>query len=379
MMRVMILVPGLPLNMDNIKGGVHSAVKNLIRGFADLDIEVRVVSFSREVKPGEDVKSAITDKIEIHYPYEGPYPYHSLNYLLKGPNIIRKHIRDFNPDIIHYQEGSSFMFTRIKGLHKKKYLQTIHGMALAEAKRKKTIKDKITWYFNGMLQLKMLPENIIHLSQFSVNLFKNHKIKHKVIIPNAIIPQYFELKPKLKTTNSLLYIGIIDNNKNLVYQLQALNELVKRGKKFTLNVLGDFSNSLYKQVIESYIKENNLEPYVIFNGWVPQSTVLKFIESSDILVVSSKHESLPMVIAESMAAGKVAVASAVGGIPEMINHGVDGYLYSLEEPNSLANILEGLYNNDEKIQEISKKAVIAAQRYNAINVAKRTIEFYKEL
>lgn len=378
-MRIMILVPGFPLDMDNIKGGVHSAVKNLINGLANFDVEVRVISFTREVKPGENVKHVITDKIEVHYPHEGPYNYHSLNYLLRGPGIIKKHISEFNPDVIHFQEGSSFMFTRLGGLEKKKYLQTIHGMAFAEAKRKKTFKDKITWYFNGMVQVKMLPENIIHLSEFSVNLFRKHKIKHHVIIPNAIIPQYFQLKPKRKTENLLLYIGIIDNNKNLVYQLQSLSELIKRGKKFTLNVLGDFSNDLYKEVIESYVKENKLEPFVVFNGWVPQSTVLKFIESSDILVVSSKHESLPMVIAESMAAGKVVVASAVGGIPEMIDDGVDGYLYDLDEPDSLTDILEGLYNNDEKMKEISEKAVLAAQRYNAVNVAARTIEFYKKL
>ena len=110
-----------------------------------------------------------------------------------------------------------------------------------------------------------------------------------------------------------------------------------------------------------------------------QGKLLKFIENTDILVVSSKHESLPMVIAESMAAGKVVVASAVGGIPEMIKDGVDGYLFNLEDPDSLANILEGLYDNNEKIQEISKKAVLTAERYNAINVAEKTIEFYKRM
>lgn len=376
-MRIMILVPGLPLNMDNIRGGVHSAVNNLLKGFSNFDVEVRVLSFSRETKPGETVKNVITDKIEVHYPNEGPYPYHSLNYFFKGPAILKKHILEFNPDIIHYQEGSSFMFTRLKGLYNKKYLQTIHGMGYAEAKRKKKAKDKITWYFNGILQMKMLPENIIHLSQFSVNLFAKRNIKYSAIIPNAIIPQYFKLAPKTKTTNSLLYIGVIDNNKNLIFLLQALTELIKRNKEYKVNVLGDYLSDVYRQMIQKYVAENNLEHHVIFNGWVPQTTVMKFIESSDILVVSSKHESLPMVIAESMAAGKVVAASAVGGIPEMINHGVDGYLFKLEDPNGLVNILDELYDNDERIQQISKKAIESAQRYECSNVAEKTIAFYK--
>ena len=372
----MILIPGLPLNMDNIRGGVHSAVSNLLKGFADYDIDVRVLSFSREIT--KDVVKVISDRIEVHYCYEGPYPYHSMNYFMQGPKILKRHINDFNPDIIHFQEGSSFMFTRIRGLNKKKFLQTIHGMSFAEAKRKKKLKDKLTWYFNGMLQMSMLPQNVIHLSNFSVNTFSKRKIHHGVIIPNAIIPQYFELTPKTKTSNTLLYIGVIDNNKNLIFLLQALSSLCEKKVHFTLNVLGDYISDIYKEIIQKYMQEHQLEACVNFQGWVPQSEVLKYIESSDILVVSSKHESLPMVIAESMAAGKVVVASDVGGIPEMIEHNVNGFLFNLSDINNLVHILEELYNNDEKIQEISAEAKKAAQRYECNNVAGKTIEFYKK-
>ncbi|MBC7536678.1 MAG: glycosyltransferase family 4 protein [Ferruginibacter sp.] len=375
-MRIMILTPGLPLNLDNIRGGVHSAVSNLLKGFQNEDADVRVLSFSREVK--EDTKIVISDRIEVHYVYEGPFPYHSMNYLLAGPKIVKKHIKDFKPDIIHFQEGSSFMFIRVKGLNKIKYLQTIHGMSFAEAKRKKKLKDKLTWYFNGVLQLSMLPRNVIHLSNFSVRLFSKRKIAHGAVIPNAIVQNYFDIPLKLNTSNTLLYMGIIDNNKNLLFLLQAMKDLLKAGKPFTLNVLGDFSNDMYKEIITTYIQENELEPYIKFQGWVSQPAVMKFIEHSDILVVSSKHESLPMVIAESMAAGKVVAASDVGGIPEMIEHNVNGYLFNLASPGELVNILERLYDNDEKIREISSRARASAQKYNCNNVATKTLEFYKK-
>ncbi len=371
----MILIPGLPLNLDNIRGGVHSAVSNLLKGFANYDIDIRVVSFNREVT--QDSIVVVTNRIEVHYSFEGSYNYHSLNYLLAGPSILKRHIKDFNPDILHFQEGSSFMLTRIKGVNGVKTLQTIHGMSFAEAKRKKTIKDKITWYFNGVLQMWLLPKNIIHLSQFSVNLFSKQKIKNQTIIPNAIVPNYFKIPHKTTCNNSLLYVGVIDNNKNLIFLLTALNALVAKNKAFTLNVLGDYLSDVYKKLINSYVKENKLEPYVNFQGWVSQSAVMRYIEESDILVVSSKHESLPMVIAEAMAAGKVVAASAVGGIPEMIRHNIDGFLYNLEHPEELVQILEGLHNNNERVQDVSKLAIAAAQRYNCNNVAEKTIAFYK--
>ena len=377
-MRVIILVPGLPVNLEKIRGGVHSAVANLLRGFTALpEVQIRAIAFSREVEEEKTVKFA--PNIEICYVPEGNFPYHSINYLLHGPRILKKHIKQFRPDIIHYEEGNTFMFTKLFGLKNTKYLLTIHGMSFDEAKRKKKIKDKITWYFNGLVAVYMAPGNIIHLSNFSKNKHANRKIVKQSIIPNAIVPAYFQVAQKGSTDNIWLYIGIIDNNKNLIFQLEALKELVSRGKFYKLEVLGDFSNDAYKDLILSYVKDNKLEDYVHFNGWVSQPEVLSHIAKADILVVSSKHESLPMVIAESMAAGKVVVASTVGGIPEMVQDQVNGFLYDLSEPEKLVNILSDLYNNNEKIKSISAKAKeTAIERYQCENVARKTLAFYKQ-
>ena len=373
-MRVLILVPGLPVDLSKIKGGVHSAVSNLLKGFAFQDIDVRVLSIGTSTK--KDISIALTNRIEICYAYEGPLPYHSMNYLLNSPRKVLQHINEFQPDIIHFQEGNSFLLTRIKGLHKTKYLQTIHGMSFFEAKRKKKIKDKLTWYFNGALQMWLMPKNIIHLSQFSVDLYHKKKATNGTIIPNAIIPAYFEIPLKTHTSNELLYVGLIDNNKNLIFLLNAMARLVKSGKPFTLNVLGDFQLDSYRKLITDFVRENDLAEYVHFRGWVSQEVVMQYLAQSDILVVSSKHESLPMVIAEAMAAGKVVAASAVGGIPEMIDHNKNGFLFHLDKPDELVSILESLYNNNDRLTQLSLKAREVAQRYDCRNVAERTIEFY---
>lgn len=377
-MRVIILVPGLPVNLDQIKGGVHSAVANLLRGFATLDeVQIKVISFSREVH--EKTEKSYADNINIAYLNEGPFKYHSLNYFFSCPGKLRKKIRKFKPDIIHYEEGNTFLFTRLWGLYGTKHLLTIHGMSFDEAKRKKKWIDKLTWYFNGLVQKFMKTENIIHLSNFSKNRLAHKKLRHQTIIPNAIIPAYFDIPLKSGTDNTLLYVGLIDNNKNLIFTLQALKKLIDKGKPYKLEILGGYSNEMYKDQILSFVKENELAEYVKFNGWVSQSTVMRYVSKADILVVSSKHESLPMVIAESMAAGKVVVASAVGGIPEMITDRENGFLFHLNEPEQLVNILNDLHNNHEKITTISEKAkATAINRYQCQNVAKKTLEFYKQ-
>ena len=376
-MRVMVCVPGLPVELEKIKGGVHSATINLLDGFSTQPVQIRVVVLSREVTQ-KQIREYSKNITMTYYP-EGPFRYHTLNYLTSSLLRINQEIKEFDPDIIHYEEGNSFLLTRLLRIRKKPFLQTIHGMSLEEAKRKKYIKDKITWYFNGMIQRICQPKNIIHLSTFSQQLHSHLNIEKEVIIPNAIKNEYFKIPSKDSTNNALVYIGIIDHNKNLIHLLQTLSTLKKGGIRYSLSVIGGFNNQEYKNRIEKYISDNRLEEQIQFHGWITQSEVIKVLQQSDILVVCSQHESLPMVIAESMAAGKTVIASAVGGIPEMIDHEKNGYLFNLADPNQLENILTELYENDEKIKKISNLARIKAGRYHNEKVAKETILFYKHL
>ncbi len=371
-------VPGLPLNIENIKGGVHSATINLLRGFIELHIEMRVLVFTREVK--KQLTYKFSKNIDIVYFNEGIFPYHSLNYLTYAPFILKKQIKEFNPSVIHYQEGNSFMLTRLLGVWKRPIIQTIHGMSLEEAKRKGKVKDKIIWYFNGLIQKLMTPKNIIHLSEFSKNRIKNIHLNNEIIIPNAIREEYFKIKEKKKTTNKLLYIGIIDNNKNLSLLLETLDALKKENYIYKLDVIGGFSNDTYRKKIQNFINERGIENQISFHGWLSQYNTRELLSEIDILVVCSKHESLPMVIAEAMAAGKPIIASSVGGIPEMIEENVNGYLYKLTEQNRLVELLKRLFDNSNDINKMGQMGKgLAMLKYDCKKVANKTFDFYNKV
>ncbi|MFT3911829.1 MAG: glycosyltransferase family 4 protein [Ferruginibacter sp.] len=374
-MRILMLAIHFPVEIDNIQGGVHSAISNLLKGFASYDIRVRLVTFNNEVQKEKVV--ALTENIDIVYCPEGPYPFHSMNYLLKCGSQVKKQIKKYKPDLIHYEAGDTFFFTKLFGLNKIKHLQTVHGIAMAEGKVNKNFKSKMTSYFNGMMEKLLFPKNIIHLSQYSKRTYEDKKLDNYAIIPNAVTEKYFALPVKEKTSNRLLYVGGIDRNKNIPFLLQGLNEMVKRNKSYQLHVLGGFKDPEFKKEIEIYVEENKLFQYITFHGWVPQSKVISIVAASDILVVSSKQESLPMVIAECMAAGKLVLASTVGGIPEMVIDGESGYLTDIKNLDSLVSRLDELYNNTDKVRAMSIKAkALANENYHCENVAKKTIAFY---
>ena len=376
-MKVLIVIPGFPINKDNIKGGVNSALVNLLSGFANADIDVRVVSFNREIIIPDIIQ--FSKNIEIYYFPENKFP-HFINFIFKGSFSVKKQIKEFNPDIVHFAMSGYILLMGLFGLLKKIKLVTIHGIPFKEAREKKTLKEKLVWYTNGIVELLLCPKNIIHLSNYSLSLTHKKNTNTFSIIPNAVNSSFFKLPLKTKSDNKILYVGSIDANKNILFLLKTIKNLRDKGLFFSVSVAGDFTDNYYREEVLSFVKNNELEACIRFNGWLTQTKLQNELAVSDIIMVSSKQESLPMVIAEAMSAGKVVVSSITGGTPEMITDNTDGFLFDLTYKENALYILEKLYNNNPLIQKIQLKArQKALSTYYCDRVADKTIDFYRVL
>lgn len=373
------MVPALPLDTDKIQGGVHSAVINLLRGFTLIKgIQIRCVTFTREVTEEKLVRLA--DWVEIAYVPEGPFPLSSINYFLFCSFRLRRQIELFRADIVHFQIAGSLLTTRLFGLKARPQVLTIHGIPVEELKLKTSFKDKLNARFNMALGNALLPGNIIHIAEFSRKYYDGSWVKRSVTIPNAISERYFKIPLKQEMTNRLLYIGVINERKNLLSLLEALVVLREHQKNYTLEVCGGFANPEYQAKVEQFIASNLLEQTVRFRGWVSQKEVINLLENSDALVLTSKAETLPMAIAEAMAAGRFAIASAVGGIPDMIENQVNGCLIDIKNPDDLVKILGDLHNNSAKTSIIAGKArETALKNYDSAVVAGETRKFYQKI
>lgn len=376
-MKVLIVIPAFPLNLENIQGGVNSALSNLLKGFSNAKITIRLISFNREVS--EPLVKNYSQNITIYYLPESKLP-HVLNFSFTGAAFLKKHIKEFNPSIIHFAMSGYILLTRIPGFIHIPQIVTIHGIAFSEAKQKTSIKDKMVYYSNGIIELFFCPENIIHISKYSFAKFVKKSKKRFVIIPNAVNTSFFKIPLKPKTSNKILYVGSIEANKNLLFILKILKVLIEMKLFFSLEVLGDFTDERYKDEVLKFIKNNQLEEYLTLYGWQSQKKLQEVLTKSDILIVPSKQETLPMVIAEAMSAGKVVLCSSVGGIPEMVIHGDNGFLFDISSIDSPLSILQNLYNNDALIHQVQVKARSAAmETYHCDKVAQKTISFYQSV
>ena len=106
---------------------------------------------------------------------------------------------------------------------------------------------------------------------------------------------------------------------------------VRRETEARLVMVGDGPD---RAEAEAYAREHGLEPYVRFTG--KQLDIATVLACSDLFLLPSATESFGLAALEAMACGVPVVASRVGGIPEVVRHGQDGFLQELGDVDAMA-------------------------------------------
>ncbi len=97
-----------------------------------------------------------------------------------------------------------------------------------------------------------------------------------------------------------------------------------------------------RSALEAQVRANRLESRVTFGPLRPRAELFDLVREHHAVVVPSRTEGLGMVALEALALGRPVVASAVGGLVEVVEDGVDGVLVPPDDVDALANALGGL-------------------------------------
>jgi colanic acid/amylovoran biosynthesis glycosyltransferase len=134
----------------------------------------------------------------------------------------------------------------------------------------------------------------------------------------------------------------------------AIGELIRQGRRsIRLRMVGDGPQRID---LEREIARQGLGEYIRLEGACGQERVLAFYEQSDAFVLSSFAEGVPVVLMEAMAMELPCIATWVNGIPELIRHGVDGWLIPPSEPAELAAAICELMDDPGLCRRLGKSA-----------------------
>lgn len=133
---------------------------------------------------------------------------------------------------------------------------------------------------------------------------------------------------KIKKTDSLnlLYLGAISEAKGFDNLIELAILLKAQNLKFKLNVIGEWVNPKYKKASMKIISTKNLDGDFHFHGFLGGDIKWQAIIENNFLLHLTKFDGQPLAIIEALSLGIPVFAYKVGGIPEMLTHGKDGFL-----------------------------------------------------
>lgn len=213
---------------------------------------------------------------------------------------------------------------------------------------------------------------------FSANSAYVYKISPSSISAKDIIDKIEERSKEIGL--KLLYVGRVERLKGIEILIDSIKILIQHRKlNIKLNIVGkDSRNGNYLENLKRKVREEKLNDYIEFHGHIPFGAELfRFYKKSHIFILPSYSEGRPKAIYEAMANGLGIIATNVGGIPDVINDKINGFLVSPGNVMEISDIIETLYINNELLKKIRKKALEEAIKYTREHSAQQMAKTIK--
>ena len=155
------------------------------------------------------------------------------------------------------------------------------------------------------------------------------------------------------SAGNILCVGRLAPEKGQGLLLEAVASLRVQGRPVHLRFVGDGPDRAW---LERRAAELGVSSCVEFAGWVDQDRLMALYADTDLFVLPSLAEGIPMVLMEAMAMQIPCVAPRITGIPELIEHGADGMLFTVADVDDLTQTMRALQESPELRLQIGKRA-----------------------
>lgn len=264
---------------------------------------------------------------------------------------VREAIADERPDLVHCHGGRagffrSFLSREIPTTY------TVHGFHHAQ---KSWIPKTMGWAAEYWTMRRM--DHVFFVSDYDRQLAVRQRLLPRTtsfrVVHNGIAP----LEPN--PTSERLGVGFIGR---FVYQKnpELFLDVVERmpDQKFVMAGGGELDEK-----IRADVKSRGLEDRVELLGSLDHKSALEFISKLDVLVMTPRWEGLPLLPLEAMFMKVPVVSTAVGGIPEVIQHGETGMLSASENADELAGHISDIIADKKLRDSIVENAFERAHKH----------------
>lgn len=259
-------------------------------------------------------------------------------------SILEKFIHDVEPDLIHAHNlsGNLELAQILKDKYKINYIITSRG-----------INDSVLDYIKSKYYT---PSKIL-----SINYISHQKCREKLDIPQFLIPHPIDEE---------FFVNAVPNHNNVEYKFISVCRLLKLKNIDKVLVALSRIDSPYiydiygsgpeEENLKQLIKHLNITQRVNFKGWVAHEDIKKVMKEYDLFLQPSYPETLGRVYFEAMASGVVVLASKNTGVAGIIKNGIEGYLVSHNDVNSIYGAIENFVGLPTQAQKKLKENALSS-------------------
>jgi glycosyltransferase involved in cell wall biosynthesis len=367
-LRVLVLLPSL------ISGGAERQTIDLINNLHGRGLELNLCYFKRI----ETLRKSLNeDSLQGLFCLEKS----------RGVDIallrkLVKIIRDFNPHrilCVNMYTGLYGLLARRLACSDSVLLQSIHSTVINDTRHKIILRLIYRYSINMADRIIFVSRNQMNywLDTHGIDPAKSLYIYNGIDLdsfrPELMLEKRGDVRAQHGFLPSDIVLGMcatLTGLKRHVDLVDAAMLLRARNYPVKLLFIGDGEE---RERIMAHAYDKGMGEYVHITGF--QSDVRPFVAACDIMVVASISEALSMSVLESMAMKKPVVATDVGGIPEQISHGVNGFLFQPFDVHALSNYIEQIIQNGLAEEMGDRSRSIIAEKFSRV----RMIDEYEKV
>lgn len=340
-------------------GGAERVMATLVNGFSEQH-NVTLITFNK----GEDffIHSRVNRK-KLH---NGKFKNHTLRSLFNLYNYYRA--KKSRPNIIiTFMPINALVAIPIAKLFNIKVIVSEHTNHLANPSNKKKYIRKFLYPFASAVTV---------LTYFDFDFFS--KINKKVVVmPNPLVLPN-TITPYLERNRNIFAAGSLNRyqDKGFDHLLRILAPLLKQHKEWTFTIAGNGEQGI--KALSDLSKELEIANQVMFPGFC--ANINEMMQSSQIFVLSSKYEGLPMVLMEALSNGMACIAyDCISGPRELIEHKVNGLLVENQNAEFMQQSLRLLLENEDLRFRLAQNAPQSMRKYELTEILSKWNSLFKEL
>nr|WP_321268044.1 glycosyltransferase [uncultured Sulfurimonas sp.] len=299
-----------------------------------------------------------------------------LRYLKALPSV-KKIIKEFEPDIVHAHYASSYAFVgALCGFSP--FIVSVWGSDVFSFP-KKSFLHKAVLKYNLKKADKILSTS--HVMAKETKLYTNKDIE---VTPFGIDIEQFKptyTKEELFEKDDIVIgtVKTLEEKYGIEYLIRAFKIICDKYVELPLKLLivGEGSLGSY---LKNLTKELEIDNKVIFTGKVPFTDVSKYHNMLSVSVSVSNSESFGVAIIEASSCAKPVVVSNVGGLPEVVEDGVSGFVVPPRDPQKTSDAIEKLIIDDKLRNTMGNNGrIIVKKLYNWKENVVLMLNIYKEI